>query len=438
MASDQLKSLLSALDASPDNIQLRKLVTQQAVKEKEWLAVEGQAKVLLQLDPNDTESKALLAEAYFHNGAYSAAIIVLEELIASQDQNINYLKLYCQTLLKDGSAGQARDVYQQILAIDPSFKEDALDREFKVSSAPSTETIEQDFAERTLGMQRPSTNFSHVGGMENVKKEIDLKIIKPFLHPELYKAYGKKAGGGILLYGPPGCGKTHIAKATAGQVNANFLTIGINDILDAWLGNSERNLHQIFEIARKNAPCVLFIDEVDALGANRSEMKGSAGRNVINQFLTELDGVDVDNEGVLILAATNSPWHMDPAFKRPGRFDRMIFVSPPDIKARKSIFEIMLAEKPTKDIDVDKLAKKTPEFSGADIQSMIDISIEGKLELAFETGVPQPIETNDLLKACKKMVASTKEWFTKARNYAIYANDSGLYDDVLKYLKINK
>ncbi|OEK04660.1 ATP-binding protein [Roseivirga misakiensis] len=439
MASDQLKSLLLALEASPENVQLRKLVAQQAVKENEWLAVEGQAKVLLQIDPTDIEAKYLLAKAYFHNEAFSTAIIVLEELLDIRPDQLDYLQLYCQTLLKDGSTGQARDTYQRILLIDPNFKNEAFDAEFRVSSSPSNfEPIEQDFAERTLGMQRPSTNFSHVGGMEVVKKEIDLKIIKPFLHPELYKAYGKKAGGGILLYGPPGCGKTHIARATAGEVNANFLTIGINDILDAWLGNSERNLHQIFEIARKNAPCVLFIDEVDALGANRSEMKGSAGRNVINQFLSELDGVDVDNEGVLILAATNSPWHMDPAFKRPGRFDRMIFVSPPDQEARKSIFEIMLAEKPTGKIDMDKLAKKTPEFSGADIQSMIDISIEGKLELAFKTGVPQPIETSDLLNAGKKMVASTKEWFTKARNYAIYANDSGLYDDVLKYLKIKK
>ena len=438
MASDQLQALLLALEASPENVQLRKLVAQQAVKETEWRAVEGQAKVLLQLDPADEESKFLLAQAYFNNGAFSTAVVVLEELLDVRPSNASFQKLYCQSLLKDGSTAQAREVYKDLLANDPSFKDDALDSEFRVNTAPSHVPKDDDFAERTLGMQKPTTNFSHVGGMEDVKREIELKIIKPFLHPDLYKAYGKKAGGGILLYGPPGCGKTHIARATAGEVKANFLSIGINDILDAWLGNSEKNLHDIFEVDRENAPCVLFIDEVDALGANRSEMKGSAGRNVINQFLSELDGVEVDNEEVLILAATNSPWHMDPAFKRPGRFDRMIFVSPPDVTARKSILEIMLKDKPTGEIDFEKLAKKTPEFSGADIQSIIDISVESKLEIAFETGTPQPIETNDLLKACKKMVASTKEWFTKARNYAIYANESGLYDEVLQYLKIKK
>ncbi len=438
MASEQLQALLLALESSPENVHLRKLVVKELIADKQWEEVEKHTKILLQLDSSDVESKLRLAEAYFHQSAYSTAIIVLEELIETDSTNVGVQKLYCQCLLKDGSVSQAREVYMDILNIDPSFTDSELDDEFRVSNTTGHSRIDDGFAERTLGMQKPTTNFSHVGGMDHVKREIDLKIIKPFLHPDLYKAYGKKAGGGILLYGPPGCGKTHIARATAGEVKANFLSVGINDILDAWLGNSEKNLHDIFEVARKNTPCVLFIDEVDALGANRSEMKGSAGRNVINQFLSELDGVEVDNEDVLILAATNSPWHMDPAFKRPGRFDRMIFVSPPDVEARSSILNIMMEDKPSGSIDFGKLAKKTPEFSGADLQAMIDISIEGKLEQAFESGVPQPIETNDLLRACKQMVPSTKEWFTKARNYAIYANESGLYDDVLKYLKIKK
>ena len=167
-------------------------------------------------------------------------------------------------------------------------------------------------------------------------------------------------------------------------------------------------------------------------------MRGASGRNVINQFLSELDGVDTDNEGVLILAATNSPWHMDPAFKRPGRFDRMIFVSPPDKEAREAIVEIMLKDKPTQSIDYQKVAKRTPEFSGADLKAMIDVSIEDKLSTAFDTGVPEPIKTDDLTKAAKRMIPTTKEWFSKARNYALYANESGLYDSVLHYLKLKK
>src|SRR5207248_5444202 len=139
--------------------------------------------------------------------------------------------------------------------------------------------------------------------MEGLKDEIRLKIIHPLANAELYRAYGKAVGGGLLMYGPPGCGKTHLARATAGEVKAGFLAVGINDILDMWLGQSERNLHELFEQARRSAPCVLFFDEVDALAASRSDMKGGAGRQVVNQFLAETDGVQSRNDGVLVLAA---------------------------------------------------------------------------------------------------------------------------------------
>src|SRR4030095_3989438 len=179
-------------------------------------------------------------------------------------------------------------------------------------------------------IERPKIAFKDRGGMDAHKKETRHKIIHPLAHPELYKAYGKTVGGGILMYGPPGCGKTHLARATAGEIQAGFIAVGINDVLDMWIGNSERNLHELFEQARRNRPCVLFFDEVDALGASRSDMRHHAGRQLINQFLAEMDGVKTSNEGVLILAATNAPWHLDSAFRRPGRFDRVLFVPPPD------------------------------------------------------------------------------------------------------------
>ena len=287
-------------------------------------------------------------------------------------------------------------------------------------------------------VQQSDITFEDVGGMANIKKEIELKIIKPLQHPELYKAYGKKTGGGILLYGPPGCGKTFIAKATAGQVNARFISVGLNDILDMWIGNSEKNLHNIFEVARENTPCVLFFDEIDALGASRTDMKQSSGKQLINQFLQELDGFDGNNEGVLILGATNTPWHLDSAFRRPGRFDRIIFIPPPDAEARESIFKLKLKDKPIENIDYKALASKTEHYSGADIEALIDIAIEEKLEASFEDGIPKPIATKDILNACKKHKASTAEWFTTAKNFALFANDSGLYDDILTHLKIKK
>jgi SpoVK/Ycf46/Vps4 family AAA+-type ATPase len=238
------------------------------------------------------------------------------------------------------------------------------------------------------------------------------------------------------MYGPPGCGKTHLARATAGEIKASFMAIGINDVLEMWIGNSERNLHQVFDDARSSRPCVLFFDEVDALGARRSDMQHSAGRHLINQFLAEMDGVKSSNEGVLILAATNAPWHVDPAFRRPGRFDRVLFVPPPDAEARAGILRILCRGKPVGDIDYVQLAKKTEQFSGADLKAVVDIAIESKLKQAMKTGKPTPLTTSDLAAAAAALKPTTKEWFSTARNHALYANQGGIYDDILKYLKL--
>jgi len=202
-----------------------------------------------------------------------------------------------------------------------------------------------------------------------------------------------------------------------------------------WLGNSEKQLASYFDLARERKPCVLFFDEVDALGAKRSDMKQSAGRNVINQFLSELDGIHANNDGVLIIGATNVPWHLDTAFRRPGRFDRIIFVPPPDAAGREAILKLKLEGKPLGQIDFAKIAKKAKDFSGADLNAVVDIAIEGILEEAIKTGTPRPIGTKDLLRGVDAHKASTGEWFTTAKNYAMFANKGGLYDDILKYLK---
>jgi len=207
-------------------------------------------------------------------------------------------------------------------------------------------------------------------------------------------------------------------------------------VLDMWIGNSERNLHALFEQARRNKPCVLFFDEVDALGASRSDMRNSGGRHLINQFLAEMDGVEASNEGLLILAATNAPWHVDSAFRRPGRFDRILFVPPPDAEARGSILRVMCRGKPVETIDYEQLAKKTEGFSGADLKAVLDQAIEAKLREAMKHGVPKPLSTKDLLAAAKGLKPTTREWFATARNYALYSNQGGVYDDILKYLKI--
>jgi transitional endoplasmic reticulum ATPase len=151
-----------------------------------------------------------------------------------------------------------------------------------------------------------------------------------------------------------------------------------------------------------------------------------------------LDGIDSNNDGILIIGATNTPWNLDTAFRRPGRFDRIVFVGPPDQKSRESIFKLKLANKPIADLDYKALAKHSEKYSGADINACIDIAIENKLQTAFIDGIPKPIETKDIIQAIKQHKPSTLEWFTTAKNYALFANDSGLYDEILTYLKLKK
>lgn len=436
MNENSIDSLREALKHSPNNTPLRLLLADTLLGLNRLEEAETEYTQVLKY-ANDTKAKTGLAKVFYRKGNYSACNVILEEFIESGHPDIDALTLYAKGLLKENSVAKALETYKKVLSIDPDFYDEELDSQLRVKGGRAeTEPEEEIYDSRFL--QKPSIDFSDVGGMDAVKKEIELKIIKPLLHPELYKAYGKKIGGGILLYGPPGCGKTFLAKATAGQVNAKFISVGLNDILDMWIGNSEKNLHEIFELARYNTPCILFIDEIDALGASRSDMKQSAGRHLINQFLQELDGIDTSNEGVLIIGATNTPWNLDPAFRRPGRFDRIVFVPPPDETTRESILKLKLTNKPTDAIDYSQLAKKTEHYSGADIDAIIDIAIELKLESSFTDGVPKPIETKDLLNAVKKHKASTQEWFTTAKNFAMFANDSGLYDDILSYLKIKK
>ena len=168
-----------------------------------------------------------------------------------------------------------------------------------------------------------------------------------------------------MLFGPPGCGKTLLARATAGECKAPFFNIDVSDVMDMYIGESERKIRSIFEKARFETPSVLFFDELEALAGKREYARNSATSNSVSQFLVELDGFTQDNHGVLVLASTNVPWAVDAAFLRPGRFDRMFFVPPPDSQARQAILEYHMKERPDHgDIDFSVLARKTTGYSG--------------------------------------------------------------------------
>src|SRR5205823_14887773 len=225
----------------------------------------------------------------------------------------------------------------------------------------------------------PATlRLADVGGMDAVKQRLEVAFLGPMRNPELARLYGKSLAGGLLLYGPPGCGKTFVARAVAGELGARFYAVSLADILDHYLGDTEKNVQAIFDTARRNAPCVLFLDEVDAIGHRRSRIgSGWTGlRSAVNQLLAELDSVGADNEGVFVLAATNHPWDVDPALRRPGRFDRTILVLPPDPGAREAILRYHLRERPLAGIDLRALVRRTEDFSGADLAHLVDSAAE--------------------------------------------------------------
>ena len=441
-----IQPLLEALTFSPDNLALRKHVAGLLVQAQRLPEAEDLYRAGLRQAPTDTDLQLGLAEVYAGLHKTSAAFVVIEELLTSAPEHARAHLLHARLLAQTGQLEAARDAYDTALHHNPTLEDAALAAQLRERAAPVPAQSPHPNAasivdEQALfaGLEKPKINFADVGGMEAVKEEIRLKIIHPLQYPDLYKAYGKATGGGLLLYGPPGCGKTHLARATAGEVQASFINVGINDILDMWLGNSEKNLHQLFQMARLQAPCVLFFDEVDALAANRHDLRQSAGRTVINQFLAELDGAVSANDGVLIMAATNAPWHLDAAFRRPGRFDRIVLVTPPDEAARQAVLDVMLRDKPlATSINPAALAAKTAGFSGADLKALVDVAIENRLRESMKQGRPLPLEQADFLHAVGQVRPSTKEWFATAKNYALYSNEGGVYDDILVYLGIKK
>ena len=463
-----LEGLRLALEQSPDNVPLLLLYAQGCLDDFQLPEARESYLKLVRLQPANLEGRLGLARVVLMEGKTSEAVVRTEQIIEEAPDFAPAYVLLARMLVNEGEAQRAANLYDKALKLNPSVADPTLAKMLaEVKAKP-----EQDEAPRRAGMsssgeyvedaeffgssndglpkggaafdlglgdiERPKLSFGNVGGMDALKEDIRMKIIYPMEHAELFRAYDKKIGGGVLLYGPPGCGKTLISKATAGEVKANFISLGLHQILDMWIGNSEKAMHQVFEVARQNAPCVLFFDEVDALAADRKDLRQSAGRTLINQFLAELDGAEGDNDGVLILGATNAPWHIDPAFRRPGRFDRTIFVPPPDEPARVSIIDIMSKKKPISELDAKALAKKTAEFSGADLKAVFDMATEEVLAGAMKTGKVVPITTKDLIKAASRHRPTTKAWFESAKNYALYANQGGHYDDILKHLGLLK
>lgn len=466
--NDMLASLLEALEEAPGSQKLAMAAIRALAGDGDFAKAVALARQHLKPEALKDEDRRFAAELALEQHAPDLALSLSAGAEAPQ------LKIVAaRALLALGREAEGRPLYAQAVAANASLEDPALLARLnaRVVEPPARgadnvmpfgrrgEEIEDDGEEAPrdtrprlrvisddpvdpdddvvslIAPPQERIDFSDVGGLQEVKQQIERRIILPFRKPSLFQRFKRRSGGGILLYGPPGVGKTLLARATAGECDADFINVAISDVLDMYIGESERKLSALFAQARAKAPCVLFFDEIEGLGGRREYGREATAAKLVSLFLSEMDGFASDNVGVLILGATNVPWAVDPAFRRPGRFDRVQFVPPPDRVARAEILKLQLDGRPVAgSIDVDSIAKRTSGFSGADLMNLVetatDIAIAHTLQREEETG----LTTQMLVEALSEVKPTTTEWLSTARNYAKYANEGGQYDDVLQFL----
>ena len=258
-------------------------------------------------------------------------------------------------------------------------------------------------------------------------------------NPELRRIFGKSLRGGLLLYGPPGCGKTFLARAVAGEMGARFISMSIADVLDMYVGRAERNLHDLFQTARAQR-AVRAVPRRDRRDRPEAQPPAHSPRcaTVVNQLLAELDGVDGDNEGVFVLAATNAPWDVDAALRRPGRLDRTVLVLPPDqagARGDPATTTCATARSPAIDLAHGRRAPPS-DYSGADLAHVCETAAECAMRdsIASRRG-PDDRAGRPAEPPPARCGPSTGAWFATARNVAMFANEGGEYDDLAAYLR---
>lgn len=414
---------------------------------------------VLGIDGSHRDAQLELARTFYLSGDSSAAMVRVESVLQNDPYCVEAMLLMARVFWHDGDAESARLWLRRGRIVDSSLRDRALERELSETmmvaddegeaGGPSARPaagagkargrrssgdnssddddsdpfsdLEAPVWEETFNADDfpcPTVKYSDVPGHSDVKSELAMKLVNPVKHPDLFKRYGKAVGGSVILYGPPGCGKTQLAKATAGEIGARFFTISPHQLLDMYVGGSERNMHHLFELARRDSPSVLFLEDIDLLVADRFRQRGSGAgnqRGLLQQLLTELDNSDGKNSGVLVIGSTNAPWNLDLSVSRPGRFDRALFVGAPDIDQREVFIRQMMEGKPCSQLDVGLVARKTRDFTTSDLEALIEGAIDNVLAYAMETGDERPLTTSDFLDALDRVKASVPLWVNRMK-----------------------
>jgi ATP-dependent 26S proteasome regulatory subunit len=389
-------------------------------------------------DPNYTQAYYNRGIAYASSEKYDKAAEDFSKVIENEPDNADayFLRGVCYEYMNQYD--KAIEDFKRALDLNPGHTDakDHLESTMAKKEGGDSQTKSGD----VKVLKDIKLTFNDLAGMEKLKKELINSIVRPLRYKELTKEYGLAGGGGILMYGPPGCGKTYFVKAAAGEAKVAFINVKLSDILDMYVGNTEKNLHKVFEAARKNSPSILFFDEVDAIGARRDSGGGEAGqalRSAINQFLTEMDGIEANNENVLVIAATNAPWDVDPALRRSGRFSKTIYVPPPDFKSRIEILKIhSRGRKISKNIAWNRLGLLTIGYSAADLKALVDAAARYPWEEAIEKDKRRAIQTRDFVRAAVEELkgGSLGPWYAQA-NKKLGRRKEVMYVDGKKHEK---
>lgn len=454
-----LSTLRQAIEDAPTNVRLWLLFGQTLVSQGELSEARRAFNQALQLAPTDLEARLGIAQVLYREGNLSEAAVRAQCILKTDATFAPAHLLMSRIYLAENDAVKANEHYVTARSISKELADGQLEREilrhgrsrppggergdaddrlrlaagFSMDAEDfewaeqaenelagrETHSIGQDdfdlFEEDDLGFnidefERPKGSFADVAGLEDVKQELLMRLVYPYQYTDLFRAYGKKAGGGVLLYGPPGCGKSLVCRSLAGETKAAFYSLRLHQVLEMYIGCSEKNLNSLFQMARENAPSIIFIDELDALAGHRGETKQNPARSVVNQLLIELDGHDGSNEGVLIIAATSAIANVDSAFLRPGRFDRRILVPLPCLASRAAILRMQARNRPVSGLDYEQLSTMLEDYSGADIAQVFEVAAEDAIRIAMRKKQIEPITMETMEAAIKKVEPSARYW----------------------------
>ena len=302
-------------------------------------------------------------------------------------------------VLRQSRLKQANDLYallEQVPTEDRIDKPRSASEDLAKAKKNGGNEEKEDYSSDFIPVTNTGVRFSDIAGLDEAKEKIQTLIIAPQKHPEVYKRYGRKAGGGLLLYGAPGTGKTMFAKAVASELDCPFFSIKCSDIVSKWFGEAEQKIHGLFKAARQYPYAVIFFDEFESLGTSRSTMS-TVMKRVVPQLLAEINGFGDEKSTLMIIAATNRPWDIDSAFMRTGRFDDRVYVPLPDEKARRHIINKQLEGAPlSPDFDKEKLVTMSEGFNGADVAGLCFKVKDPAIKRELKTGTPSQITNEDV------------------------------------------